>query len=45
MAHHLRVIHGGFATVRGVAGERLEWEFGNGERFGTVGADWFRATA
>ena len=38
-AHHLRAVHGGFVTVRGVAGERLEWEFGNGERFVTVGDD------
>ena len=37
VAHHLRAIHGGFATVRGVAGERLVWEFGSGERFVTVG--------
>ena len=36
-AHHLGAIHRGFATVGGVAGERLAWELGTGERFVTVG--------
>ena len=35
--HHLRGVHGGWLTVAGCAGERLEWEFGDGERWITEG--------
>jgi len=38
-AHHHRSIHGGFMRVSGRAVERLEWEFGSGEKFVTIGED------
>jgi len=31
--------HRGWSTVSGRAGERLDWTFGSGERFVTLGAD------
>jgi hypothetical protein len=39
VAHHLRSVHRGFVRVTGRAGERLGWEFGNGESFVTNGED------
>ncbi|MEN8151021.1 MAG: HNH endonuclease signature motif containing protein, partial [Planctomycetota bacterium] len=38
-AHHLRSVHRGAVRVSGRAGERLEWEFANGESFVTTGED------
>jgi len=35
--HHLRGIHQGYLTVTGSAGDRLEWQFGNGEEWVTIG--------
>jgi hypothetical protein len=35
--HHLHGIHEGRLTVTGRAGERLEWRFGNGEIWETLG--------
>ena len=38
-AHHLQGVHQGNLRVSGRADERLVWEFGNGERWVTVGSD------
>jgi hypothetical protein len=38
-AHHLRVIHGRLAVLKGKAGVRLAWKFGSGEKFVTIGDD------
>jgi hypothetical protein len=38
-AHHHQGVHGGGLTVTGRAGERLEWVFGNGERWVTEGKE------
>jgi len=35
--HHLRGVHQGHLDVTGSAGERLEWQFGNGEEWVTNG--------
>jgi len=40
--HHLRGVHADGLEVIGTAGERLEWRFGSGERWTTVGADCVR---
>jgi len=38
-AHHLQGVHQGNLRVTGRADERLDWEFGNGERWSTDGGN------